>query len=62
MAKRKFRKASDKELDKAAEVTPEDIERAKAFARRNAPKGMKNLLDAEPVEDEQDLEDDVPLE
>lgn len=38
---------TDEELDILAEVTPEDIEKAKKFWRKNAPAKFKNLLDAE---------------
>lgn len=42
--------ATDKALDEAAQITPEDVEAAKAFWRRNAPRGLRDLLDAD-VED-----------
>ena len=42
---------SDEELEKLAEITPEDIQSAKAAWRRHAPPSMKTLLDA-PVEGE----------
>ena len=56
MGKRRVAKTSDRELDKMAEVTPEDIERAKEFWRRNAPKEARDLLEAEPVDEEQGLD------
>lgn len=61
MSKRRVARTSDKELDKLAEVTPEDVERAKEYWRRNAPKQARDLLDAEPVDEEQGL-DGVPVE
>jgi len=39
---------SDKEIDEQAQPTPEDIERAKAFWKRNAPQGAKDILEATP--------------
>jgi hypothetical protein len=43
--KRKFRRRTEEELDRDSEVTPQDIERAKAFLARAAPLAAK-LLDA----------------
>jgi len=38
-------------LDRLAEITPEDVERAKGAWKKDAPPKMKRLLDAEPVEE-----------
>lgn len=47
IAKGKALRSSDAELDAAAEITPEDIERAREFWRANAPAPFGDLLDAE---------------
>ncbi len=44
-------KHTEKELDELAAVTPADIEAAKVFWRKHAPKKQKALLDAEPTDD-----------
>jgi hypothetical protein len=44
------RRPSDEELDEAARITPEDIERAMEMWDRDS--GMPGLLDAEPVGDD----------
>jgi hypothetical protein len=41
------RPLSEEELDALANVTPEDIERARAWWREHAPDGFEDLLDAE---------------
>ncbi|MGH9426028.1 MAG: hypothetical protein ACRD2L_06975 [Terriglobia bacterium] len=45
---------TDEQLDQLAEVTPGDIEKAKAFWRSHAPAEFADLLDAETMEDEDD--------
>lgn len=40
--------ANDPELQRAAEITPEDVDRAKASWRRHAPGQFRGLLDATP--------------
>lgn len=42
---------TDTELTDAAQVTDEDIERARKFWRMFAPDGFVDLLDAEPTEE-----------
>lgn len=46
---RRRRKLTEAELDQLAEITPEDIEDAKASWRRNAPPEFRDLLDAAPI-------------
>jgi hypothetical protein len=43
---------TDEQLDVLAEVTPADIEKAKAFWRTHAPEPFETLLDAETMEEE----------
>lgn len=45
---------TDEELELLAEVTEEDIEKAKKLWKKHAPAKFKNLLDAEAVELEED--------
>lgn len=45
---------TDEQLDQLAEVTPGDIEKAKAFWRAHAPAEFERLLDAQPVEEEEE--------
>ncbi len=42
---------SEEELDKLAEITPADVDRAMARWRKNAPAQFKDLLDAELLEE-----------
>jgi hypothetical protein len=42
---------TDADLDKLAEITPEDVASAKATYRRLAPKKAKRLLDAKQADD-----------
>jgi uncharacterized protein YdaT len=44
---------TDEQLDQLAQVTPIDIEKAKAFWRAHAPEEFKDLLDAETTEDQE---------
>ncbi len=44
---------TDEQLDEMAQITPTDIEKAKAFWRNNAPDESKTLLDAETVDDKE---------
>lgn len=44
---------NDKVLDVLSVVTEADIEKAKALWRSKAPKGFKDLLDAQTIEDEE---------
>ena len=44
-------KLTDPQLDQLSEITPADIEKAKAFWRNNAPSGFETLLDAQTVEE-----------
>lgn len=44
--------SEDAALDAAAEVTPEDVERAKQWWTRHAAPEYRELLNAEPAEDE----------
>ena len=46
------RRPTDEELDKAAEITPADVDAAVDAFNRYAPPEAKGLLDAEPVEGE----------
>lgn len=46
-----FDAATQRELDRAAEVTPEDIERAQEQWRETAPQRFRDLLDAEEDDD-----------
>jgi hypothetical protein len=48
---REVDRASSAELDKLAEVSPEDIERAKQSWRQHASPEFADLLDAEPDDD-----------
>lgn len=41
------------QLDREAEITPSDIERAKEFAERVAPPRLRRLLEAEQVKTEE---------
>lgn len=45
---------TDEQLDQLAEVTPEDIEKAKAFWRNNAPPKFVTLLDAQTIEEQEE--------
>lgn len=45
---------TDEQLDQLAEVTPGDIEIAKAFWRNNAPAEFDSLLDAQLVEEDEE--------
>lgn len=45
---------TDEDLDQLAEIGPEDIEEAKAWWRRNADPRFRELLDAEPLDDDPD--------
>lgn len=54
MAKRK--RPTLPEIGEAAQVTPEDLERAKAAWRKDAPAEYRFLLDAVPVPDPEDAE------
>lgn len=45
---------TDEQLDQLAEVTPGDIEKAKAFWRANAPAEFETLLDAQTTEEEEE--------
>ena len=42
---------TDKQLDAAAVITEEDIEKAKEFWRENAPEKFIDLLDAIPIDE-----------
>jgi len=44
---------TDEQLDQLSIVTPEDIEKAKAFWRNNAPPEFQGLLDAQAVDEEE---------
>lgn len=44
---------TDAELDQLSEITPADIEKAKAFWRNTAPPEFETLLDALPVEEDE---------
>lgn len=46
--RRKAKHSTEAELDKLAEITPEDIEYAQQQWRRTASPEFRNLLDAEP--------------
>jgi hypothetical protein len=41
---------TEKQLEELAKVTPADIERAQILWQKYAPRKYKNLLDAQPVE------------
>ena len=43
---------TDEQLDQLSEVTPGDIEKAKAFWRAHAPAEFATLLDAQTIEEE----------
>ena len=45
---------TDEQLDQLAQVTPEDIEKAKAFWRNNAPPKFASLLDSQTIEEEEE--------
>jgi hypothetical protein len=45
---------TDEQLDQFAEVSQEDIEKAKAFWRNNAPPKFASLLDAETLEEDEE--------
>lgn len=45
---------TDEEIDRMAEITPEDVASAKATYRRLAPKRAKRLLDAKTVDEVDD--------
>lgn len=45
---------TDEQLDELSQVTPTDIEKAKAFWRNNAPTEFKSLLDAQTIDDEEE--------
>ena len=49
--RRKAKHSTEAELDKLAEITPEDIEDAMLQWKRDASPEFKNLLDAEPEAD-----------
>ena len=42
---------TDHDLDRLAEITEDDIQRAKALWRRTAPPEFRNLLEAEETEE-----------
>jgi hypothetical protein len=44
----RHRPASPAELDAAAQITAEDVNRAAHAFRRNAPRALSTLLDAQP--------------
>lgn len=44
---------TDEQLEELAQVTPADIEKAKAFWKNNVSEKFKTLLDAPRVDDEQ---------
>jgi hypothetical protein len=44
---------TDEQLEELAQVSPADIEKAKALWRAHAPEEFRDLLDAETVEDEE---------
>jgi hypothetical protein len=48
---------TDEQLDQAAQVTGVDIAKSREFWRNTAPKKWKTLLDAQPVEQEDDGEE-----
>jgi len=45
---------TDEQLDQLSIVTPEDIEKAKAFWRNNAPAEFKTLLDAQTIDEDEE--------
>jgi hypothetical protein len=51
VARGEVEELSDEELERLAEISPSDIEEAKAAFRRHAPPAFRNLLDAAPLPD-----------
>jgi hypothetical protein len=47
-----FDAETEAELDAAAEITPEDIQRAQETWREVAPRNARGLLDAEPADND----------
>jgi hypothetical protein len=41
---------SEEQLERLAEINPEDVERAKLQWKKDAPREMRDLLDAEPMD------------
>jgi hypothetical protein len=42
---------SDSDIDRLAAVTPADVEAGTALWRREAPRPLRNLIEAEPIPD-----------
>lgn len=54
-----FRPATQEELDRAAEITPSDIDQAVAAWKDDAPPELKDLLDAEELHFDGNAEGDA---
>ena len=47
---------TEEQLEILAQITPSDIEKAKAFWRAHAPAEFADLLDAQPKEDDEQVD------